>query len=111
MRPQQARSHKEAHRIYRKIPETKRRQATGFLFGRLKDQDQIREAIKDNPEVWWADYHFIWGMSIRNLLRTNGMGEDFFDVANLDDIYVELVEEAMALGAKIKFPGDMSSKR
>jgi len=97
MEPQQAKTHEEALEIYRAIPEAKRHQAIGFLFGKLTDQDRIREAIKADPKEWWACYHFFWGMSVRNLLRQHGMGEDFFGVANLDDIYIELVEDAMQM--------------
>ena len=50
MEPQQAKSHKDALRIYREIPETKRAQAIGFLFGKIKGQDRIRKAIKDDPK-------------------------------------------------------------
>lgn len=38
--------------------------------------------------------HFTWGMAVRNLLRDKGYGEKYFDVDNLDDYYVELIEKA-----------------
>jgi hypothetical protein len=58
-------------------------------------QVQIRGKIEANDGEWpWA-YHQVWGMSIRNLLRTNGFGEREFGIANLDNVYVELVEQAV----------------
>ena len=56
-------------------------------------QAQIREAIP--TEAWPAAYHTFWGMGIRNALREAGYGEGPFGIANLDNIYVELVEAAV----------------
>ena len=50
-----------------------------------------------DPDGWWVDYHFFWGMSIRNLLREGGYGEKQLGVENLDDIYVVLLERALGL--------------
>lgn len=57
----------------------------------------IRAAIRDASPVygWVAPYHMGWGMSIRNLLRNRGFGEKAFGIHNLDNIYAELVEEAV----------------
>lgn len=59
--------------------------------------DQIRAAFVAAPTDWYIGYHFGWGMAVRNLLRREGFGEDYFKVHNLDDIYVPLIEEALAL--------------
>jgi len=59
--------------------------------------DQIRAAYTAAPDDWYVGYHFSWGMAVRNLLRQKGFGEDYFNVHNLDDIYVALVEEALSL--------------
>ena len=56
----------------------------------------IREKIAENPQTWWAPYHFMWGMAVRNLLRERGFGEEQFMVDNIDDYYVSLVEAAVA---------------
>lgn len=40
--------------------------------------------------------HHGWGTAIRNLLRTEGFGEEYFDVWNLDDYYTQLVELAVS---------------
>lgn len=60
-------------------------------------RDSIAQAYKDNPENWWAHDHFAWGMSVRNLLRSKGFREDYFQINNLGDIYIPLVEEALNL--------------
>ena len=61
------------------------------------DAKNIENAYKASPSDWYVPYHFYWGMSVRNTLRGRGFGEDYFGVHNLDDIYVELVEEALDL--------------
>lgn len=55
---------------------------------------QVRDLHEENPDSWWAPYHFTWGMGFRNYLRDNGFGEEEFDVFNLDNIYVAIAEEA-----------------
>lgn len=55
---------------------------------------EIRQKIDLDPQNWIAPYHFGWGMAVRNLLRTSGLGEKEFGVQNLDNIYVALVEDA-----------------
>lgn len=56
---------------------------------------EIRYVMNEYGEDWIAPYHFGWGMSIRNKLRDSGFGEEFFEINNLDDIYVELIEAAV----------------
>lgn len=59
-------------------------------------KDDIRAKIAENPQTWWAPYHFGWGMAVRNLLRRKGFGEKELGVGNIDDYYVSLVEAALA---------------
>jgi hypothetical protein len=54
---------------------------------------QIRDAMP--TEDWPAGYHTFWGMGVRNALRSAGFGEREFAIGNLDNIYVQLVEEAV----------------
>ena len=61
------------------------------------EQQQIRDSIAADPKSWSTPYHFWWGMSIRNVLRDRGFGERDFQIRNLDNIYVQLVEEAVKL--------------
>lgn len=60
-------------------------------------KDLIREATEKDPEGWWINYHFGWGMGIRNALRQSGFGERELNASNMDNVYVELVERAVKL--------------
>lgn len=74
-------------------------EAIAFLRTELAPvAEEVRAAISTSPNDhhWIAGYHFGWGMAVRNLLRQHGFGEDDFRIDNLDNIYVELVEAAMA---------------
>ncbi len=70
--------------------------AVTFLQGLLWPTvlQQIREVVRIKSPDWPAGYHMGWGMGVRNALRENGFNEDAFGVRNLDNIYVELVEQA-----------------
>ena len=58
-------------------------------------QQQIRELVNIKSTDWPAGYHSFWGMGVRNELRQAGYGEQEFGVMNLDNIYIELIEEAV----------------
>jgi hypothetical protein len=60
--------------------------------------DWVREQHAEDPQNWWVPYHFAFGLEIRNMLRDNGLKADAFGITNLDDIWVELVEEAAGVG-------------
>lgn len=49
---------------------------------------------KTNPDIWWAKYHFDWGMRIRNLLRDNVCLDNILPSGNWDDYYVQMIELA-----------------
>lgn len=70
--------------------------AVRFLRGHIPaaEQTQVREELLQ-PEGL-APFHFWWGMSIRNALRGAGYCEEAFGVQNLDNIYIQLVTEAVA---------------
>ena len=61
---------------------------------------EITTMYKADPAGWAIPHHFFWGMSVRNLLRGRGYGEDYFSVDNLDDFYIPLVEEALKLAER-----------
>ena len=72
------------------------RDAAHFLRGELAKQgseaiDSMMDAVGEGPN-WCAVVHFTWGMSIRNLLRTNGFGEKDLGIKNLDDAYIPIIE-------------------
>jgi len=83
--------------VYDFVLTSKKEAAKKFLFELIseKNKKKIRREIKKDPISWFAKYHFHWGMAIRNKLRENGFGEEYFMIKNLDDIYVELVEDAV----------------
>lgn len=58
----------------------------------------LRRRMRQYGSSWWhhpAGWHFRGGMAVRNLLRKGGFGEKELGVGNLDDVYVELVEQAV----------------
>lgn len=57
----------------------------------------IREAHKEDPKTWWAESHFYWGMTIRNLLREKVCLDDELPSKNWDDYYVALIEIAVGV--------------
>lgn len=88
----------ETPEVYDTISDELKNPAIEMLAKELAHScEEIKESIKNDPKNWITPYHFGWGMSIRNLLRDKGFGEDYFKVDNLDNIYVQLVEEAMKL--------------
>ena len=77
----------------------KREEAAKFLESHFSDEDKnfLRALYKDAGDPhWFSGYHFRGGMVIRNALRENGYGEDYFGIDNLDYIYCSLME--MAIG-------------
>ena len=58
---------------------------------------EIRADYAKNPLNWWKQGHFHFGLAVRNQLRRNGFDAAYFGVANLDDIYTFLVEDALQL--------------
>lgn len=87
----------ECEVIYDAIDQSKKDPAVKFLQDCIPPEvkSKIRAVIANDPVHWFADYHLSWGMGVRNALRKVGYGEAHFGVKNLDDIYVELVEEAL----------------
>ena len=86
--------------VYDFLPISKKEVVKKFLFELIseKDKRKICKEYKKDPVGWFAPYHFHWGMMIRNELRKNGFGEEYFFIKNLDDIYVELIEDAIKEG-------------
>lgn len=72
-------------------------QAVAFLAGYFSPDLilRIRQVVESKSPHWPARYHSFWGMGVRNALREAGFGEREFGVLNLDNVYVELVEEAV----------------
>jgi hypothetical protein len=88
---------KECRIIYNALSQEKKNKVIKFLRKIIPDDDKlkIRQLIHEAPEGWFAFYHHGWGTAIRNALRHKRFGEKYFGINNLDDIYVELVEDAI----------------
>jgi hypothetical protein len=87
-------------KLYETIPFEKRIEMETWLGSYLKEYAaDIREKIHADREGWYAEYHFYWGMNVRNALRTAGFNEKFLGVENLDDVYVEAVEHAVLVNS------------
>jgi hypothetical protein len=61
----------------------------------MRMKREIKEAMNREPDRWWIGAHFGWGMWCRNQMRSHGYGEQEMGVDNLDDYYVDMVEEAI----------------
>lgn len=85
----------ECRKAYEAIPASKREPAIAYLRKHLAEKEKIRRLIKKDSVNWCIPYHLTWGMTVRNKLRGAGFGEEYFNIGNLDDIYVELVEDAV----------------
>ena len=58
--------------------------------------EAIRLLKKKHGEDWIhkVQAHFTFGKNIRNMLRENGFSEKDLEVENLDDYYIQMLEEA-----------------
>jgi len=91
--------------ICKNVPIHKKQAAAEYLKKALTDYDYLqllrlyRDHLINKSESgnWFVSYHFNVGMNIRNLLRNENFGEEYFGF-NLDFIYVELLE--MAIGVR-----------
>lgn len=63
---------------------------------------EVAEIIKKNRLGWAVGYHFGWGMTVRNLLRGKEFGEKYFEIENLDDYYIPLIEMAAGFGHPLR---------
>ena len=65
-------------------------------------KEELIKKIKNDPKEWYLNsdlnmmpFHFNHGMAIRNLLRSGGFSEEKIGIDNLDNIYVEILEEVV----------------
>jgi hypothetical protein len=74
-----------------RVPQYKKEEAAKFLKTHFTEieKGQLKNIYEGSADKYWfSGYHFTAGMSIRNVLRENGYGEDYFGIDNLDYIYV-----------------------
>lgn len=91
--------------IYDEIPIEKKQQACAFLHQATPDNEKEAMAAMAarNPKMWFAANHFGIGLRTRTLLRKQGHDEKFFDVALIDDIYMYLIEDMLAMSVEDVF--------
>ena len=86
-------SHEDDRDLIYGISPEKREKAILCLIKEVphEELEEVLKLVKTEGEDWGILLHFDFGMYIRNLLRKNGFkwGAD-----QLDDLWVELVEEA-----------------
>jgi hypothetical protein len=84
---------------YEEIPKDFLAQCVEFLRNDMPQEtkDEIIKAHQEKGSNWIVDYHFGWGMNIRNLLRSNGLTDDQLPDKNWDDYYAQVVEAAVGL--------------
>ncbi len=72
-------------------------EATEYLREEIPEESKIliRRNMESDPITWWAPFHFIWGMGIRNLLREHVATDDELSTGNWDDHYIQCVEAAV----------------
>lgn len=91
----------ERKKTYDAIPMEKRAPVLTIVAQLLKPMaQQIQTDFEKDKLNWWKRGHFHWGLAVRNQLRRQGYDSKYFGVPNLDDIYVNLVEEALKLRVK-----------
>jgi len=87
-------------KAYETIPIEKRLSLEAWLHGYLEDiAPELRQKIHADREGWFAEYHFDWGMNVRNAMRKHGFTETWLGVKNLDDVYVEAIEHAILVNS------------
>ena len=64
---------------------------------RKEDIKEIQKAIEKSPMHWASQYHFNFGMKIRNLLRDKICLDGDLPSGNWDDYYVYLIECAVGM--------------
>ena len=86
-----------SQKIFAELDVEKRKAAVLYLCEVIPEdmRCQIAELVKRTPRTWWGLHQRILGTHVRKELRKNGFGEEFMGVENLDDVWVELVEEAV----------------
>ncbi len=87
-------------RVYAELSPEIRARGVAILKEVIDEHDKefVRQAIVQYGKCHWVHKlmaHFGWGMWIRNQLRDHGLKDDMVPTNNLDDYYVQMVEEAV----------------
>jgi len=95
---------KEQEQVAR-VPQYKKDKAVDFLKAHFTEEEkgQLKNIYEHSGSAYWfSGYHFTTGMTIRNVLRENGYGEDYFGIDNLDYIYCHLLEMVIAMHGEVE---------
>lgn len=89
-------------RVSNSIPPQPHNDAVRYLINSLPGDilTQFRTWVVADPDNWVetqapVGWHFYGGMQLRNHLRDGGFTEDGLGVMNLDDVYIDLIREAV----------------
>lgn len=93
---------------WRRLDPQFRSRAVAVLREKIPSEDQEKiHKLADADTEWFAEYHMIWGMYIRNELRKAGLTDSLLPVSvhpqnegdqNWDDYYGACVEVAVKAG-------------
>jgi hypothetical protein len=86
-----------------------RQAAVAFIRQWLPERAQAvyRALIAEEPESWRAHPHFAGGLIVEHVLRGNGLTEEALGVADLNEVWHDLLELAL----REEQPGSAASRR
>jgi hypothetical protein len=58
-------------------------------------RETYRRLMLTDPQGWWTHPHFAGGIAVDHLLRGNGIDERLLGVGSLDEVWRELLREAV----------------
>ena len=64
--------------------------------GPAEDRDAFRRAIEEDSEAFAAAQHFTAGLTVRTLLRLHGVDHVALGARDPDDVWVEILRDAVA---------------
>lgn len=89
------------------VPDARWREAVAFLRGWLPPEaaEVYRRMIRDDPHGWYLHPHFSGGIIVDHALRGNGIDERALGVKDLNAVWPDLLQEAVAVDSA----GDLAS--
>lgn len=61
-------------------------------------RDALREAMQSDSLAFSAAHHMSAGLTVRNLLRMNGFTEEALAVSSLDEVWADILRDALREG-------------
>jgi len=88
----------ELQKLYNSVEVPKLEKCIQYLREKTNPSDQklIEDYYNQYGKFWYTQNHFHFGagMWFRNHIRRGGFDETYFCIANLDDLYIKLLENA-----------------